>query len=164
MSIISKIRSRIKFPLVIVGIGNSLRGDDGAGPYLINLLSERIEKSKRGGLKGKIYLVDAGEAPENYTGKIASLRPNSIILVDAIDLGKSPGEVGIVESHQILDTTTSTHNFSLRLVCDYLKERTRAPVLVIGIQPQAVDFGKGLSDSVRKGAEELAQVVKKAII
>ena len=51
--------------VVIVGIGNSLRGDDALGPLLVERLKERV----------KVPCIDAGRSLENYIGKILKEEP-----------------------------------------------------------------------------------------
>ena len=46
--------------VVIAGIGNTLRGDDGLGCYLVNRLKGRIHA----------LCIDTGPTPENYVGKM----------------------------------------------------------------------------------------------
>ncbi|MBU1124519.1 MAG: hydrogenase maturation protease, partial [Candidatus Omnitrophica bacterium] len=59
---------------VIVGIGNTLRSDDGAG----SLLAARIKD------KTSFQVFDTGSSPENYLGKIIREKPDTIILVDCV--------------------------------------------------------------------------------
>ena len=72
----------LKGKTVIVGIGNSLRGDDGLGPELILKLQGKL----------KAVCIDAGNSPESYTGKIVKENPDTILLVDAVHLNLPPGQ------------------------------------------------------------------------
>ena len=56
--------------LVIMGIGNELKTDDGLGPYIINYLTPKLKN------KNNVTLINAGSAPENFTGKIKTLNPS----------------------------------------------------------------------------------------
>ena len=56
--------------LCIVGIGNRMKGDDAAGPMLIDLLDGRT----------KATCIDAGVAPENYLEKIVAAKPDVVLL------------------------------------------------------------------------------------
>ena len=49
-----------KKKVVLLGIGNILKGDDGFGPALVHELEGKVP----------ITCIDAGPAPENYAGKI----------------------------------------------------------------------------------------------
>jgi hydrogenase 3 maturation protease len=45
--------------IVFVGVGNRFRGDDAAGPVIIDMLADRVP-----------HAIDAGPSPENATGAI----------------------------------------------------------------------------------------------
>lgn len=141
---------------MIVGIGNRLRGDDGAGPELIKKLkgsSRRTHKS--------LFLLDVGEVPENYLGKMVEERPNTIVLIDAIDLDAPPGTIKIMEKDDIRDESLSTHNVSLKLIANYLQKEVCADVFLLGIQPETTEFGKGISRPVREGLEKIVRVLER---
>ncbi|MFA5778841.1 MAG: hydrogenase maturation peptidase HycI [Elusimicrobiota bacterium] len=133
--------------LLIVGIGNSLKGDDGAGPEII----KRLQK------KGQVpfSLLDAGSAPENYTKTIKDFKPETIIFIDAVEMKETPGTVKIIDEKNISSGYFTTHNMPLNLFLDYIKEETKAKIIFIGIQPKSTRFGEGLSAPVQKAVEKL---------
>ena len=56
--------------LIILGVGNELKSDDGVGPFIIkNLMAEDIESDR-------LLLIDSGTVPENFTGKIRKENPS----------------------------------------------------------------------------------------
>lgn len=129
-----------------MGVGSPLRNDDGFGPLVISELQRR-------GFK-KYPVFDAGTTPENYTGKIVALNPELLLIVDAADFGAKPGETALFEPDQILLKGFSTHDLSLKTFAAYLKERLpQMRIVVLGVQPVAVDFGEGLSEPARKALE-----------
>jgi len=136
--------------VLIVGIGNRLRGDDGVGPEII----ERLKNSSP-----TLLLFDVGETPENYLEKIIKEKPNTIVLIDAVDLGAPPGTIKIIEKDDIRNESFSTHNMSLKLVVKYLQKETSADVFLLGIQPKTTEFGKGISESVRESLGKIVEVL-----
>jgi len=134
------LKSRLKGKVLILGVGNPLRGDDGAGPYLIEQLNGKID----------VPLLDCGEVPENFLGKIAELHPNTILIIETVHLGASPGAVAIIEADDIDRVSYSTHHASLRLLMNYLKIEIGAEVFVLGIQPKKTEFGIEISNEVKK--------------
>jgi hydrogenase 3 maturation protease len=137
-----------KGKILILGVGNPLKQDDGAGPYF-------IQKFKEQG-RDQIELLDAGLAPENYTGKIKQIKPDTLIIVDAVDLGSAPGTVRVLSADDIAVQGFSTHNVSLKTFVGFLKEDLpELEVAVVGIQPKKTDLGEGLSPEVRKAVDEL---------
>ena len=142
-----------KGKVVIVGIGNTLRGDDGFGPALI----ER--------LRGKVRAVclDAGSAPENLTGKIVKEKPDTILIVDALHLGIAPGEYEILKKDEIVKSGLSTHDISPTMFIEYLESQTCANIYMLGVQPKDISFGREMSDSVKKTLEEIAQRLQRLV-
>ncbi len=68
---------------VLLCVGNSMMGDDGAGP----LLAERHAAPK-----GNWVVIDGGSAPENDIVAIRELRPTRLLIVDATDMGSTPAK------------------------------------------------------------------------
>jgi len=149
---LAKLRNRLQGKVSIVGIGNPLRGDDAAGPELIKELRNSLRC---------LLLLDVGEVPENYLEKIVKEKPNTIVLVDAVDLGAPPGTIRIIEEGDIRDESLSTHNVSLRLVAKYLQRETSADVFLLGIQPKTIQFGKEISEPVRGGLEKIIRILER---
>ena len=59
---------------VLLCVGNSMMGDDGAGP----LLAEKCAAAP----KGNWVVIDGGSAPENDIVAIRELRPTRLLIVD----------------------------------------------------------------------------------
>lgn len=133
----------------VLGVGNRMKGDDGAGPVLIDRISGRISAD----------CLDAGVAPENFLGKIVQMKPDTILVVDAMDFGGAPGEIRIFEPENIVGGGISTHVLSLGMVCDYLKARIPVRIFLLGIQPGIVGFCKGLSSDVAGSLDSLADTL-----
>ena len=134
--------------LTIVGVGNPLRGDDGVGVALVERLQGQTSAT----------LVNASDVPENYLGVIESARPQVVVMVDAVNLGAQPGDVAFLEIEQLARTRVSTHNASLALFAEVLRQSTGADILVLGIQPSTLAFGAPLSAPVQAALEKLTQV------
>ncbi|MFC1650444.1 hydrogenase 3 maturation endopeptidase HyCI [Candidatus Latescibacterota bacterium] len=134
--------------VVIVAIGNELRGDDGAGILFGKLLSG--DKS--------INIINAGDAPENYTEVITGRRPDTILIADAMDYGGNPGDVMLVPGDRLAKESSSTHG-SLRLFVDFLGKISSAKIFVLGFQPKSIALGDDISpevyESVKKTADNI---------
>jgi hydrogenase 3 maturation protease len=132
---------------ILLGIGNPMNGDDGAGIYV----AEQFR------MDGWIPLA-CGTAPENFTGIIRKTRPSCLVLVDAADMGISPGEYRIIPRHKIEDVSVGTHQLPLSLLIDFLSD-TAGRIILIGIQPERAGIGEEISLPVREGADRLLQVL-----
>jgi len=135
---------------VIVGIGSTLRGDDGAGPALCQQLAST-------GICAE--LLDAGTVPENYIQPIIKKAPRNLLVVDAIDFGGSPGEIRIFEPGQLDSLAVSTHVLSPGLFVDVIRRSIGVEVYFIGIQPVGTVLGQPLSPPVADAVRHLAQLL-----
>jgi hydrogenase 3 maturation protease len=152
----SEIRSRVKGKVSIVGIGNIIRGDDGLGPKLIELLRARSFRSAQ--------LFDCGTAPENYIFPILSTSCDTVILVDAADMGIAAGDIKVFSLDEISNVSFSTHNPSPRLFADLLKTgKDDMNIFVVSIQPKTTALGASLSKEVLDGLEILADAFSQAL-
>ena len=151
----SIIKSKIKGKAAIIGLGNILRGDDGLGPKLISLLKEK-------GLKANLF--DCGTAPENYIFPILATSCDTVILVDAADLGIKPGSAKIFGIEEISKVSFSTHNPSPRLFIDLLKTgKPDINIFAIAVQPKRMTLGESVSEEVMAGLEALAGALCEAL-
>lgn len=131
--------------VTIVGVGNTMMGDDGFGPGLID------------DLKGKTSaeVLNAGPTPENHIKAIRNSKPDTVLMVDAADLGANIGDMKLLRKKDIPLYGLSTHNASLALFFDFLKAETKAEVYLLGIQPGKCAMNTPLSDILTKRREEL---------
>lgn len=132
--------------VVIMGIGNTLRNDDGIGSILAERIKDRVP-----------YLVyDAGPSPENYLGKIIKDKPDNIVIIDAVDFGGKPGEFRVVEGDDIKTVNLfSTHNASISLTINYLQSHLKVDIIILIIQPKNIGFGDKLSPEITGTINEL---------
>lgn len=132
---------------VVLTVGNSLMGDDGAGP----LLCERMEASPVPGWT----VVDGGSMPENVTYAVKAMKPRRLLIVDVAALELAPGEMRFVDKERIRSMgIASTHNMPLSFIMDEL-EREIEQVVFLGIQPQEVGFFLPITDAVQHAVERI---------
>ncbi len=130
---------------LFVGIGNILKSDDGIGVYI----SKKINESK------SIQKLTVEVSIENYLGKINSLNPDVLILVDCLDFGKQPGYSEILPAEQVKDFTLNTHNISLKKISELFKMQ----VFILGIQPKSIAFGEEMSEIVLETAQNILKII-----
>jgi hydrogenase 3 maturation protease len=131
--------------ILFVGIGNQLKTDDGAGVYI----SERITGS------ASVSSLTVEVSIENYIGKINSLDPDVLVLIDSVNMKKAPGTTMLLDISQIEDLTFNTHNISLKRLSEFFN----MPVFILGIQPQKIDFGENISYLVKKEADKIIDLI-----
>ncbi len=124
--------------MVVVGIGNTLRGDDGAGSLVARRLRARHPDA----------VFDAAQAPENYLAPIRRAVPDVVVLVDAADFGGLPGEVRTATAEDVEGSMLGTHAAPLSMFMRILREDTGADVVLLAVQVVATELGEDLSDDV----------------
>ena len=131
--------------VVILGIGNPLKGDDAAGSLVCARLSDNVSAT----------VIDAGTVPENYIGPVLQASPDVLFIVDAVDFGGHPGQIRVCTPDEIHGFAFSTHALSLHLSIDLIcRERTLA-VYVIGVQASTTRLGDCLSPAMGEAVETL---------
>ena len=131
--------------VVVLGVGNELRGDDGFGPALVRRLAAH----------GVCPCFDGGSAPENYLGPIARQKPDTVLIADATDLGLEPGACALLARGDVAVSGLTTHGYSLGLLIDFLETTCGAAVYLLAVQPAAVALEEGLSQPVTETLDTL---------
>jgi len=125
---------------VILTVGNSLMGDDAAGPNLASLLM----KNPAAGWD----IIDGGAAPENEVQRVRALRPARVLVVDAAEMGLDPGDIRLVDESIIAaQCFMTTHTLPLTFLIEALRDFA-ADVQLLAIQPSLVAFGFPMSPAV----------------
>ena len=125
--------------ILFAGVGNVLKHDDGVGVFIAQNIKGRDGIS--------VLVVEMGI--ENHLGKINSLAPDILVIIDACDFGRAPGFTRLAAVSEMKEMTTNTHNISLAK----LSELFNMPVYILGIQPADISFGEGMTRQVRWAAE-----------
>lgn len=134
---------------LVLTVGNSMMGDDGAGP----LLAERMTQQPLIDWQ----VIDGGSAPENVVHRIRALQPTRLVIVDAADMELPPGEIRIIDPERIAEMfIMSTHNLPLNFLIDQLKEDI-SEVIFVGIQPTLVAFYFPMTEPVKQAVETVYQ-------
>lgn len=142
------LKSHLTGKVVILGIGNTLRSDDGAGSVLASRIKSKVA-----------YIVyDAGANPENYLGKIIKDAPQNVVIIDAADFCGKPGEFQEMEGDDLRTVNLfSTHNASLSLTINYLKNNLKVDIIILIIQPKHIGFGDELSPELLETLDKLEE-------
>ena len=142
----------MKGRVVLFGIGSLLRGDDAAGPVLVELLRGRT---------GAVC-INAENAPEKYVGKVLSENPDTVIIVDAVHMNTEAGGYRVFRPEELAGAGITTHDIPLGELLNYLRQESGADVWVLGIQPERLEIEEGLSSRVKKSIEGLVNLFLEA--
>ncbi|MTC61394.1 hydrogenase maturation peptidase HycI [Providencia rustigianii] len=136
---------------LMLAVGNSMMGDDGAGPMLFELMQQNP-------IDGWMA-INGGSSPESVSHQVRALKPQRLLIVDAADIGLAPGEIRIIDPDDIAEMfIMSTHNLPLNFLIDQLKEDV-GEIIFLGIQPDLVGFYMPMNDKVIAAVEQVYQAL-----
>lgn len=160
--------------IIIVGVGNLLRHDDGIGPVIINKFRRRgavlapneASRAQNDFLKNNIDFFDAKTDPLILIDAIE--RYKTAIIIDAVDMQEAPGTIKVFSPDEakikIKSDVLSTHGFGLAEVIHliYLLE-IPTEIKIVGIQPEDISIGEGLSEVVKNIVPEIITIINEII-
>ena len=145
--------------IAVLGAGSVLRSDDAAGVCVIQQMKAAFASVNHSAL----LLCEGETAPENYSGSIRRFCPSHLLVVDAADLGKQPGDVAEIRPEDVGGPTFCSHMLPLRVMIDYLRQETGAEVTLLGIQSKSIAFDGEMSKEVESTVAALSSVLERVI-
>ena len=147
--------------IAVLGVGSELRADDNAGM----LIAQEIERSADQISKTVALKVFFGHtAPENLSGEIKKYAPSHVLIIDTADIGKKPGEVAVFTPEDSGGISFSTHKLPIKVLAQYLSQSINCRIVVIGIQPKTLEFGKDVSREVSVTIKGISKEIKDVMI
>lgn len=145
--------------ILVIGVGNDLRGDDGVG----RLVAQRVASMNLSGVR----VIEAEGEATSLIGLWSG--ENEVVLVDAARMGAVAGT--IVRYDASRDPIPSravgrtSHSFGVAEAIELSRSLGTLParVIVFGIEGQTFETGAELSMPVRRSAEVVAQRIKEEI-
>jgi hydrogenase maturation protease len=146
-----------KRPVVVLGLGNPLMGDEGIGVYLVEQLAKFAAEYP------SVDFLDAG------TGGLAVLHyiegRRKAVMIDCAFMDEEPGVIrrftpDQVRSRKVL-AHQSLHEADLMRILDVARQLGQAPeqVILFGIQPQRVEFSLELSRTLVEKMDEYIALI-----
>ncbi len=144
-------------PVLLVGVGNRLRGDDAAGLELARLVAARTAPG----------LAAVREHAGEPLDLIESLAPfEAVVIADAMRSGAPPGasrrlDVSHTPLPRELRSSTSTHAISLGDAIELARALGRLPprVIVYALEGQRFTAGSPISEPVRAALPAIADTL-----
>lgn len=146
--------------VLIIGVGNEYRHDDGVGLVVARALREK-------NLDGIEILEMSGEGAALIE---AFQNAERVIVVDAVCSGATPGTIFRFEAHhQSIPARFfhySTHNFGLAEAIELARSLGQLPkeLIVYGIEGEDFSLGEGLSPEVAHAAHEVVHRIEKELM
>jgi hydrogenase maturation protease len=143
--------------VLVLGIGNVLMGDDSIGVRVVDELERRYQ------IPEGVEVLDGGTSGFELLSHIRNRK--SLIIIDALKNGMSPGTVMRVEGEDVparFMNRISPHQLGLSDVLAAAMVNGELPkqMVLFGIEPKRVELGLVLSDEVRENFEKLIETVK----
>jgi len=138
--------------VAVIGVGNTGRGDDGAGVLAAAALKKKLGRKGR----SRVKVLLGYETPECLTGEIRRFQPDLVLILDAAVSKRKPGSVFLLEKKEMAVEDISTHKIPLAFLVNYLRKCVGCRVKVVGIEPRSCREGASLSAALRKSTEQLA--------
>jgi hydrogenase maturation protease len=146
--------------ILVVGVGNMLMMDEGIGMYALR----ELEKKR---LPEDVTLTDAG----TDIFKIISLdnKYHTVIIIDAIRRNETPGSIYkfSIDEINVDDGEKNVHRISiveaLRLIKFSIENYKNCNMILMGIEPEKIEFGLSLTETVQTKIDTLTELVLKEI-
>lgn len=143
-------------PVMVLGIGNILLRDEGVGV-------RAIEAMQSMSLPPDVELLDGGTCGADLVDEIASR--HKLIVIDAVKTDAPAGAIFRLTPDQLLhgDQQMSLHEFGMMDTLAMARTLGCPPreVVIFGVQPEVVEYGLELSDTVKACLPRLIQAVLK---
>ncbi len=140
--------------LVLVGLGNPDRADDGFGLEL----ARRLKKS----FPDSVFSETERSVEGIVYDLLESEKYDVIIFADAVHFKGSAGELRIFDSNDIdiFVSPISTHKVPMSLLMGLIQEHNKDSVL-LGVQPVSVDFMGEMTSEVNSSLDCMEKYFKK---
>jgi hydrogenase maturation protease len=141
-------------------VGNLLLGDEGLGIHALRALAGRE-------LPPHVDLLDGGTPGLGLLHLIQGYE--KVLIIDAVNAGQIPGAVLRFEVEDVSSVSAgpalSLHDTQVLEVLQWATYVGRAlpPIVLFGIQPQTLDWGTELSDTVLGSLDALLEAIQKEV-
>jgi coenzyme F420 hydrogenase subunit delta len=151
--------------VLILGCGNILFGDDGFGPLVAD------ELLKNYNLPENVNVINAGSSVRNILFDIAlsEKKPGKIIIIDAIDAAKTPGEIFELPIDEIPENKIddfSIHQIPTSNLLKELKELCKVDIIIIACQVERIleevtdSISKKITDAIPEVCKRIKEIIK----
>lgn len=145
--------------LAIIGLGNTLRRDDGIGIHVLALLQECL-------CNQGIAFFNFGIASFGLVNYISDF--NKVLLIDAIDADLEPASLKIFKlneaSYQIREKKLSSHEITLSDLLNLYKTlEIPSDVHIAGIQVKDTSYGLEMTGELESAKTRIAEEISKFV-
>ena len=149
-------------PTLVLGCGNILFGDDGFGPAVIEFLEKHYQPPE------DVSLLDVGTGAREilFTIALADKKPKRIIIIDALDCQKKPGEIFTIPVDHLPENKIddfSLHQLPTSNLLKELRDLCQVEVILLSAQPEYIPetVEPGLSRKLKEAVPKLGEYIVK---
>lgn len=147
------------FKVAVLGVGNYLFSDEGFGVHMVKYLTDHYT------FEPEIQLIDGGTSGMELLGFLDDF--DHLLLLDCVGGDKAPGTVYAFDDSEVkyyFKNDISVHEVGVQdiLYIHSLKDEPDKPELVvsvIGCEPENLDTGIELSETVKKSVPHALELV-----
>jgi hydrogenase maturation protease len=139
---------------VVLGVGNVIMGDEGAGVRCVEWLEPRVPEG--------VVTIDGGTSTHELLGELEDL--DLLVIVDAVATSQLPGTLVRLEGDRIpsaFSNKLSPHQHGINDLLATLALLGRSPkrLVLFGVQPKRIELGIELSPEIEAVIPELGRRV-----
>ena len=148
--------------VIIFGCGNILFGDDGFGPEVVEELEKKYE------IPDHMAVINAGTSVREFLFNMTldDKKPDRIVIVDAVDVGRKPGEIFEIDLDEIPENKIddfSMHQIPTSNLLRELRDLCGVEVRILTCQvekiPEMVE--PGLSETLKGRVKDMCELIVK---
>ena len=139
--------------VVVIGMGNELRGDDAVGLEVVRML--KTHQSPR------LTVYEGHMTPEAFIAPSCSLKPSHLLIIDAAELKQQPGTWRLLSRDEIQTGLFTTHYLPATAVADELSHRCGTKVAFLGVQPKSREITFSRSPECMRAAQDIAILLQR---
>ncbi len=145
----------------VMGIGNDLLQDDGAGTHVLRLFAATNDKSD-------VAAIDGGTIGLALMSELTGR--DGIVIIDAMRLGKAPGTVTVLEGAEmdrcLRNHHGSAHEVGVSDLMDALRLSDALPAhrALVGIEPASIGWGTeptaGVAAAIQRASAAIHELLE----
>ncbi|MHC5060775.1 MAG: hydrogenase maturation protease [Planctomycetota bacterium] len=153
---------RAKKNIVVLGLGNPLRSDEGIGVAIVGWFSARADQYP------SVDFIDAGTGGMSVLHLLANR--SKAVLIDCAYMGTEAGTIKRFEPHEVESVKKlahqSLHEADIMKIIDLSEQLGQGPqsVVIFGIEPETIELGQNLSKTLEAKMDEYIDAVTKELV
>jgi hydrogenase maturation protease len=141
--------------ILIAGLGNYLLRDDGIGVHAVKALQRTPPPG--------VVVAEVGTAVLDALHLLEWAE--KILAIDAMQAGGTPGTLYVFGVNAVAGPgmQASLHELNLLAALEFLPRQIKPEILIVGIEPETIDYGLDLSPAMAAVLPELTREVRKIV-